>query len=179
MKPQSPSEPTTAPPRSSNITDFLPTVHWIGELLYHCIRDHQERVRELQASTPGYDPQAAHRAIEKSLASLDYFFEAARVRGTQRDIVLNYWDRGLQSDTIRVVRSGFAEKIRHDPENWSGLIGVFKIFVAGSQYGTEDGTSLYGGASLCMHIAQEAGRDPHDLIRELAVSSDGALASAT
>ena len=171
MTAQSPSEPATAPVSGSKITDLLPEVQWSGELLYHCIRSHEERVQELQASKPGYDPQAAHRAIEASRASLEHFLELVGLVGIKRDLVLSYWDRGLQKDAIRAVRSGFAEKIRADPKKWNGLVGVFQHFVNDPEYQSESGVTLYGGASLCMQVAHEAGRDPNDLIREVAASA--------
>ena len=171
MTSQSPSEPAITPVSGSKITDFLPEVQWAGELLYHCIRSHEERVQELQASKPGYDPQAAHRAIEASRASLDQFLELVGLVGIKRDLVLSYWDRGLQRDAVTAVRSGFAEKIRADPKNWNGLVGVFQHFMKDPQYQSESGVTLYGGASLCMQVAHEAGRDPNDLIREVAESA--------
>ena len=171
MTSQSPSEPVITPVSGSKITDLLPDMQWVGELLYHCIRSHEERVRELQASKPGYDPQAAHRAIEASRASLDQFLELVGLVGVKRDLVLSYWDRGLQRDVVRAVRFGFAEKIRADPKKWNGLVGVFHHFVNDPEYQSESGVTLYGGASLCMQVAHEAGRDPNDLIREVAASA--------
>ena len=168
MTSQSSSESATVPVSGSKITDLLPEMQWAGELLYHCIRSHEERVRELQASKPGYDPKAAHRAIEAARASLDQFLELVGLVGMKRDLVFSYWDRGLQRDAISAVRSGFAEKIRAAPKNWNGLVGIFQHFVNDPQYQRESGMALYGGASLCMQVAHEAGRDPNDLIRDVA-----------
>ena len=174
---QSSSEPPTVPVSGSKITDLLPEVQWVGELLYHCIRSHEERVQELQAERSGYDPQAAHRAIETARASLDGFLGMVGLVEMKRDLVLSYWDRGLQRDAIRAVHSGFAEKIRADPEKWNGLVGVFQYFVKDPQYQSEGGLTFYGGASLCMQVAHEAGRDPNDLIREVAASAGIAAGS--
>lgn len=178
MTSQSPSKSATAPLSGSKITDLLPPQQWAGELLYHCIRGHEERVQELQASKPGYDPQAARRAIEAARASLDRFLGLVDLVGMKRDLVLSYWDRGLQRDAIKAVRSGFAEKIRADPRNWNGLVGIFLHFVT-AQYDNESGLALFGGASLCMHVAQEAGRDPIDLVRQVAASEGIAAGSTT
>lgn len=116
MTSQSPSQPATAPLSGSEITDHLPAEQWVAELLYHCIRSHEERVRELQASTPEYDPKPAYRAIETSGALLDRILGNAGLVGMKRDLTFAYWDRGLQSDAIKAVRSGFAEKVRADGE---------------------------------------------------------------
>ena len=63
MTAQSPSEPATAPVSGRKITDLLPEVQWAGELLYHCIRSHEERVQELQASKPGYSATTSSKRI--------------------------------------------------------------------------------------------------------------------
>lgn len=172
------SAPTYAPVSGSEITDFLPPKQWATELLYHCLRSHEERVKELKESRPGYDPQAAQRAIEASRADVDLFLLNHGLTGLKRELVFSYWDRGLQSDAIDAVRLGFAEKIRTDPDNWNGLMWVLLHFVKDPQYQSEGGLRLYGGASLCMQIAHESGRDPNDLLREVAALAETAPASA-
>jgi hypothetical protein len=169
----------TAPISGSNITNYLPADSWATELLYHCILSHEERMQELQASTPGYDPQSAYRVIKASRSLLECHLEQAGMAGIKRDLAFAYWDRGLQQDAIVSVRAGFAEKVRDNIENKNVLREILALFIMGARLPDEHGVGFYGGASCCLNVAHSAGLSANALIKEALLNVQTATSSST
>ena len=159
-------EPVIAPLSGSKITDHLPPGQWAAELLYHCIRSHEERVKELQSSRSGYDPHKALEIITEVRAMLDRLLARGDIVGLKREMTFAFWERGLQPDVAEAVHNSFAKRIRDDEDGKPTLLIALKLFLPDPGYQFEGGIALYGAAALCMHLAQLAGADSNQVLKD-------------
>ena len=97
---------------------------------------------------------------------LDRILAKADLVDIKRAMTFAFWERGLQSDAIEAVRNSFAERIRDDAESQQVMLEALKLFLPDPGYQSESGFALYGGAALCMYLAQLAGMDSDQVLKD-------------
>ena len=168
MTTQSPSDatPAMAPGSRTSFVDLLPPNSWLLELCYQCNRLHEEGLKELQASKPGYDSRAALEIIGEVSALLDRLMAKSGLAGPKREMAFAFWERGLQPDAVEAVQDGMAAKIRDDADGQRTMMEVLKRYMPDPGHQSERGVTFYGGAALCIRLAELAGLDRDQVINE-------------
>ena len=168
MTSQSPSDDAsgTAAGNGLSIADHLPPNPWALELCYQCIRMHEEGLKELQASKPKFDPSKTIEIITEARSTLDRLMAKCDLVGPKREMAFAFWERGLQPDAAEAVHTGLAEKIRDDADGQEVMLTTLKLFLPDPGYQFKGGLTLYGGAALCIHLAQLAGMDRDQVLKD-------------
>lgn len=146
--------------------DHLPPDPWALELSYQCIRMHEKGLKELQASKPKYDPRKTLEIIGEARAMLDRLMARCDLVGLKREMAFAFWERGLQPDAAEAVHSAFAEKIRDDAGGQMVMQTTLKFYLQDPGYRSKRKLVLYGGAALCVHLAQLAGMDRDQVLKD-------------
>lgn len=149
-----------------SIADHLPPNPWALELSYQCIRMHEEGLKELQASKPKYDPRKTLEIVGEARAMLDRLMAQCDLVGLKREMAFAFWERGLQPDAVEAVRNAFAAKIRDDSEAQRVMLTMLKFYLPDPGYRSKRKLVLYGGAALCVHLAQLAGMDRDQVLKD-------------
>ena len=167
MPSESPSDDAsrTAASDGLSIADHLPPNPWALELCYQCIRMHEEGLKELRASKPKFDSSKTVEIITDARATLDRLMAKCDLVGLKREMAFAFWERGLQPDAAEAVHTGLAEKIRDDADGQEVMLTTLRHYLPDPGYQSKSGLTLYGGAALCIHLAQLAGMD-RDQVRK-------------
>ncbi|MSP74492.1 MAG: hypothetical protein EXR12_00005 [Rhodospirillaceae bacterium] len=163
-----PSDAATGPGSgaSLSIVNHLPANPWGLELSYHCIRLHEEALKELQVSSAHFDPRKTLEIITDARAMLDRLMAKCDLVDLKREMAFAFWERGLQPDAAEAVRNSLAERIHDDDDGKDVLQATLKFYLRDPGYRSEQGLSLYGGAALCLHLAQSAGLDRDQILAD-------------
>jgi hypothetical protein len=127
---------------------------------------HEEGLKELQAAKPKYDPRKTLEIVAEARAMLDRLMAKCDLVGLKREMAFAFWERGLQPDAVEAVHNAFAAKIRDDSDAQRVMLTTLKFYLPDPGYRSKRKLVLYGGAALCVHLAQLAGMDRDQVLKD-------------
>jgi hypothetical protein len=150
----------------ANIAERLPPQAWKLELIYACIRLHEDAIREKSGKQPGYEPSRPSEIVMEVRRVFDDLLASLEPSARRRNLFLAYWERGIQDDLFDALQARFAEMIAANEEGQSQLSTLLLLFLSDPNYRNGSTLSFYGAPAMLLHVAQRAGIDHERLLAD-------------
>jgi hypothetical protein len=166
MVPTATSPTPDSPLAVSEIAERLPPGAWFLELAYAGLRFHETAIRERSASNPDFDPNLPRLMVEAARDYVERWLSKVESSPRNRELILAYWERGLQADLHPALEAKLARTITDDENGRKFLLLVLTAYLPDPNYRSAAGVSFFGAPALFLRIAQQAGIDHLKLLEE-------------